>query len=187
MTVPNASRSAAPRCALVWLLLVGSSLAPVAATAAATAAAREIAGRIVAVADGDTVTLLDEDNRQHKIRLDGIDAPEKSQAFGDRSKQSLSDLVHGRNVRAQCPKTDPYGREVCKILSEGVDVNLEQIRRGMAWHFKRYEREQPPLDRRAYSAAETEAQAARRGLWRDAQPMPPWDCRQRKREGHGCR
>lgn len=161
-----------------WITpLLIAALANCVAPAAATAEAREIVGRVVSVADGDTITLLDGDKQQHKIRLDGIDAPEKSQAFGDRSKQSLSDLAHGRDARADCHKTDPYGREVCKVLVDGVDVNLEQVRRGMAWHFKRYEREQRPEDRRAYADAEVEARSARRGLWRDAQPMPPWEWR----------
>ena len=133
----------------------------------------------MSVADGDTVTLLDGEERQHKVRLDGIDAPEKGQAFGDRSKQSLSELAYGRDARADCQKTDKYGREVCKVYVDGEDVGLEQIKRGMAWHFKRYEREQRPEDRRAYADAEVEARKAKRGLWRDSQPVPPWDFRTR--------
>ncbi|MDZ7654029.1 MAG: thermonuclease family protein [Burkholderiaceae bacterium] len=74
-----------------------------------------------------------------------------------------------------------HGREVCKVYVDGLDVGLEQILRGMAWHFKRYEAEQPPQDRRAYGDAEVEARSARRGLWRDAQPVPPWEWRTTQR------
>lgn len=119
-----------------------------------------IDGRIVAVLDGDTVTLLDHDHAQHRIRLAGIDAPEKSQAFGQRSKQSLSELVFDREVTVEIGKTDRYGRQIGKILLRGVDVNFEQVRRGMAWHYKAYAREQSAPDRIAYAAAEDAAKVA---------------------------
>lgn len=143
--------------------------------AALTCNAATIDGKVVSVADGDTITVLDADKVQHKIRLTGIDAPEKSQPYGNRSKQSLSDLVFSRPVTVNSDKQDRYRRNVGKVLVNGVDANLEQIKRGMAWHYKAYEREQDALDRRAYSDAETEAKAARRGLWADAEPVPPWD------------
>jgi len=113
----------------------------------------------------------------HRIRLDRIDAPKTGQAFGNRSKQSLSDLANGREAQASCTKTDRFGRRVCKVIVAGVDVGLEQIRRGMAWHFKRYEREQSGADRAAYAAAEAEAKAAKHGLWTDAHPLAPWEWR----------
>jgi endonuclease YncB( thermonuclease family) len=131
----------------------------------------------VGVADGDTVTLLDADKKQHRIRLAGIDAPERGQSFADRSKQTLADLAFDRDAQAHCPKVDRYKRRVCKVTVGGVDVGLEQIQRGMAWHFKRYEREQSPQDRTAYSAAETEARSEGRGLWRDREPVAPWEWR----------
>ena len=159
--------------------LLVAALVGCGATAVVSAEAREVVGRIVSVADGDTVTLLDGEKRQHKVRLDGIDAPEKGQAFGERSKQSLSEVAYGRDARADCQKTDKYGREVCKVYVDDGDVGLDQIKRGMAWHFKRYEREQRPEDRRAYADAEVEARKAKRGLWRDPQPVPPWDFRAR--------
>lgn len=140
-------------------------------------------GQIVAVADGDTATLLDADRQQHRIRLDGIDAPEKAQPFGDRSRQSLRDLAHGRDAVAYCSKVDRYERQVCRVTVDGLDVGLEQVRRGMAWHFKRYESEQRPEDGRAYAAAEIEAREQRRGLWRDPAPAAPWDWRAAKRGG----
>ncbi len=99
------------------------------------------------VADGDTITVLDTDKVQHKIRLAGIDAPEKKQPFGNRSKESLSDLVFSKTVTVDTGKTDRYGREVGKVLIDGIDANLVQVQRGFAWHYKAYEREQPAVDR----------------------------------------
>lgn len=142
-----------------------------------------IEGRVVSVADGDTVTVLDADKVQHKIRLSGIDAPEKKQPFGQRSKESLSDLVFNKTVMVDTDKKDRYGREVGKILVGGIDANLEQVTRGFAWHYKTYEREQSANDRRLYDFAENEAKTARRGLWQDADPVPPWDFRKAKRGG----
>jgi endonuclease YncB( thermonuclease family) len=148
-----------------------------------TAAAEAYQGRVVGVSDGDTITVLDSSNTQHKVRLSGIDAPEKSQPFGQRSKQSLSDLVFGKAVTVETTKRDRYGREIGKVLTGGLDVNLEQVRRGLAWHYKAYEREQPAEDRTTYSTAEQEARAARIGLWTDPVPLPPWEFRHQPRRG----
>ena len=135
----------------------------------------DFTGNAVGVADGDTITVLDADKVQHKIRLTGIDAPEKKQPFGNRSKQSLSDMVFNKTVTVETDKRDRYGRELGKVLAGGVDVNLEQIKAGMAWHYKAYERTQPVIDRQSYADAENEAKAAKRGLWVDAEPVPPWE------------
>src|SRR2546421_10842584 len=97
-----------------------------------------LTGRVVRVADGDTVTILDSTNTQHRIRLQGIDAPESHQAFGAQSKQSLSQMIFDKNVSAEYEKTDRYGRIVGKILLDGTDISLDQIRAGMAWHYKDY-------------------------------------------------
>jgi endonuclease YncB( thermonuclease family) len=130
-------------------------------------------GRVVRIADGDTLTLLDSSNTQHRIRLEGIDAPESHQAFGTQSKRSLSDMVSGKDVTVVYQKTDQYGRLMGKILIDGMDVNLAQVKAGMAWHYKEYEREQSPEDRDLYAKAEDEARADRRGLWQDADPVEP--------------
>ncbi len=151
-------------------LLITAAL--VLATLTCTAAAIE--GKVVSVADGDTITVQDSNNIQRKIRLAGIDAPEKRQPFGKRSKQSLGDLVLSKTVTVDSDKLDRYGRNVGKVLVDGVDANLEQVKRGMAWHYKAYEREQDVIDRQEYSDAESESKAARRGLWADAEPVPPW-------------
>ena len=156
-------------------------LATILSVIAVLGQAATIEGWVVGVTDGDTVTVLDGSNTQHKIRLAGIDAPEKKQAFGARSKQSLSDLVFDRQVSVETDKRDRYGREVGVILVNGKDANLEQVTRGFAWHYKAYEREQSANDRKLYDFAEQEARARRRGLWADVDPTPPWDYRHRKR------
>jgi len=145
------------------------------------ACANTIAGIVVGVADGDTVTVLDAVKAQHKIRLSGIDAPEKAQPFGQRSKENLSHLVFGKHVTVETGKIDRYGRTVGKVLIGGVDANLEQVRAGFAWHYKKYEGEQTSEDRRAYAGAETAARVARVGLWLDSTQLAPWDWRSCRR------
>ena len=107
-------------------------------------------GKVIDVADGDRITVLDADKVQHKIRLAGIDAPEKKQAFGNRSKESLSDLVFDRTVNVETEKRDRYGRKIGKVLVNGQDVNLVQVDRRMAWFYREYQREQSPSDRKLY-------------------------------------
>ena len=130
-------------------------------------------GSVVRVVDGDTVTVLDSSNTQHRIRLAGIDAPESHQAFGEQSRQSLAEMISGKEVTVTYQKTDQYGRLVGKILLDGRDINLEQVRAGMAWHYKEYQSEQTPEDRELYAKAEDEAHTARRGLWLDPDPVEP--------------
>jgi endonuclease YncB( thermonuclease family) len=134
---------------------------------------------VVGVADGDTLTVLDQKHEQHKVRLAGIDAPEKSQPFGQRAKQSLSKLAYGHSVSVEWRKRDRYRRIVGKVFEGGRDVNLEQVRRGLAWHYKQDQNEQGTLDRARYATAESEERAARRGLWAlpAAQRVPPWEWR----------
>lgn len=124
--------------------------------------AETLQGRVVGVTDGDTVKVLDASHTEWKIRLMGIDAPEKKQAFGIRSKSNLSDLVYDKTVVVEYSK-DRYGRTVGKILVNGVDANLEQIKAGMAWHYKKYAKEQPIADRETYAQAEDRARAGQRG------------------------
>jgi endonuclease YncB( thermonuclease family) len=94
---------------------------------------------VVGVSDGDTITVLDDAEAQRKIRFAGIDAPEKDRPSVKRSKQSLSELVFQKRVEARCHKKDRYGREVCAVFVSLRDVGLEQIRAGMAWHYKGYQ------------------------------------------------
>ena len=139
-----------------------------------------LTGRVVRVIDGDTIVILDSANAQHKIRLTGIDAPERKQAFGTKSKEHLSESVAGKFVLVDYNKCDRYERILGKVLLNDEDMNLEQVRAGMAWHYKKYQKEQTPSDRELYSKTEIEAREARRGLWYDAEPMPPWEYRRMK-------
>ena len=143
--------------------------------------ASTLQGKVVHVADGDTITVLDATNTQHKIRLQGIDAPEKAQAFGQKSKQSLHQLVHSKQVTVEYQKKDKYGRTVGKVVHNGTDVCLEQIKLGMAWHYKQYESEQTKEDREIYAQAELSARANAIGLWKDKQPTPPWEYRRQQK------
>ena len=130
-------------------------------------------GLVVAVADGDTITVLDESKMQHKIRLMGIDAPEKKQAYGQSSKESLSGLVYMKEVDINWTKHDRYGRTVGQVSVDGTDMCLEQIKRGMAWHYKQYEHEQSESDRSLYRQSESVARALKIGLWDDEAPIEP--------------
>ncbi len=157
---------------MIKILMAGLLLA-----FSAIAYADLINGRVVSVSDGDTITVLDNTNTQHKIRLAGIDAPEKNQAFGTASKRSLSDMVFGRQVAVEWSKHDRYGRTVGKVIVNGMDANLEQIKRGMAWFYVKYQNEQSVQDRLDYAGAQDDSQKNRLGLWSDANPVAPWDFR----------
>ncbi|MFN0139882.1 MAG: thermonuclease family protein [Pyrinomonadaceae bacterium] len=135
-----------------------------------------ILGHVVGVNDGDTITVYD-GKEQHRIRLAGIDAPESDQAFGQESKRNLSSMVLNRTVTVFTHKTDQNGRPVGKVICEGTDVNLEQVKAGLAWHFKQYQNEQSQIDRTNYADAEATAKAARLGLWADSKAIPPRDHR----------
>lgn len=147
------------------------------------ASAAELFGKVVAVADGDTLTLLDERNTQHKVRLSGIDAPERRQPYGERARQHLAALVHARSVLVVWTKRDRYGRILGRVLLRGcpradcaytVDAGLEQIKAGLAWHYRRYAHEQSSEDRSSYAAFEHLARLRREGLWQDGRAVPPW-------------
>lgn len=159
-----------PFCRALFVTLFALQL-PLAAQAA------EWVGTVVGIADGDTLTLLDDARTPHRIRLDGIDAPERSQDFGRRARQSLATLAHGRRALAECAKSDRYGRAVCRVSVDGVDVGLEQVRRGLAWHYIKYAKEQSPADRVLYAGAEEQARRTRLGLWSQPAAVPPWDYR----------
>ena len=136
-----------------------------------------LTGRVVSVADGDTITVLDASRKQHRVRLQGIDAPESRQAFGNVAKRGLSDLVAGQQVEVRFEKEDRYGRLLGVVYAGGQDVNLAMVSRGLAWHYTFYQRDQSILDRQRYALAQQQARQAGIGLWRDAQPTPPWNFR----------
>jgi endonuclease YncB( thermonuclease family) len=137
-------------------------------------------GQVVEVADGDTLTVLDAQKKTHKIRLLGIDAPEKAQAFGQKSKESLSGLAFQKQVQVRSSKKDRYGRTVGQVFVGNMDVCLEQVKLGMAWHYKTYQREQTPEDRVLYDRAESQAREQRVGLWQDPSPIEPSAFRRQK-------
>lgn len=136
----------------------------------------EFEAKVVRVLDGDTIEVLF-DNQTRKIRLAQIDAPEKSQAFGQRSKQSLSDLVFGKHIQVAVETKDRYGRLVGRIYYGSIDVNAEQIRKGMAWVYTKYATDQ------SFFEIEKEARSDRRGLWYDPSPIPPWEYRHSGKKG----
>jgi len=141
-----------------------------------TAHAATLSGRVVGVADGDTLTLLLSTNKQVKVRLAEIDAPEKDQPWGQNAKKALSDQVFGQTVQIDVVDTDRYGRTVGRVMAGGKDINAEMIRTGNAWVYRQY------LKNRALLAIEDEAKAARRGLWglQADQRVPPWEWRRGK-------
>jgi endonuclease YncB( thermonuclease family) len=145
-------------------------------------------GTVSRVYDGDTFDLRTEDRGVVRVRFSGIDAPERGQAYSRKSTEHLQSLLQGKAVQVRCYKDDGNAREVCDVDVDGQDIGLAMIEAGLAWHFKRFEQEQEEGARRAYAAAEERARTARLGLWAfSAPPMPPWECRQRKREGLECR
>jgi endonuclease YncB( thermonuclease family) len=150
------------------------------ALCACPAQAEILSGKVVKIADGDTLTVLDKSNRQHKVRLIGIDAPERKQPFGTVSRQNLATLVFGRTVAVEWHKQDRYQRVLGKVLLNGKDVNLEQIKAGLAWHYKQYDRDQLPADRKLYAEAQKAASLKGTGLWNDPAPVAPWDFRHNK-------
>ncbi len=138
------------------------------------------AGRVVGISDGDTLTVQASNQQRYKIRLQGIDAPEKGQAYGQKCKESLMMATANLPVTVEAYKLDRYGRIIAKIMAEDKDVALEQIRTGCGWHYVAYAKEQNDKDRKAYAAAEKQARKAHKGLWKDKKPVAPWDFRHQK-------
>ncbi len=141
------------------------------------ASADTLTGKVGRVVDGDTVYVLDANYKDHKIRLAGIDAPERRQAYGLASRKHLLSIVAGKQVTIEYKKRDRYGRIVGKVLLDGIDVSLDQVKAGLAWHYKKYQHEQSAEDRELYADAENKARNERLGLWRENNPMPPWEYR----------
>ena len=153
--------------------------------------AKTLQGKVVKVVDGDTITMLDGRGFRYRIRLAGIDAPEKGQPYGKESTKNLKWHVYGKEITVEHSKYDRYGRIVGKVLIDSnrdmfclmvncirkVDVGLEQINAGTAWHYKRYKNKQSKEDRTLYSTTERGARKKQLGLWSDKKPTPPWEWR----------
>ena len=136
----------------------------------------DFSGPVVSVLDGDTIEVL---HNQHseRIRLSGIDCPEKGQAFGNRAKQAASALVFGRDVMLDTHGQDKYGRTLADvILRDGTNVNHQLVKAGWCWWYRKYAAGNTELEQ-----LETEAREAKRGLWADPHPVPPWEWRIAKR------
>lgn len=134
-----------------------------------------LVGLVIAVTDGDTLTLLDDQHREVKVRLAEIDAPEKKQPYGTRSQQSLGQICHEKRAEVRVVDMDRYGRAVGRITCAGVDANAEQVRRGMAWVYPKYAK-----DMNLYRL-QNAADDAELGLWRDDDPVAPWAWRTMKK------
>lgn len=162
---------------------------------AADLPARLLTGKVVQVVDGDTLEVLDSQDVRHRIRILGIDAPEggkipeHGQPYGSQARDALKELVGAQPVRVVWRKQDsPYKGHEGRILGDvyvdnaagkSVWVNRAMIDAGLAWHFRHYDQ------RKELEDAERTARNEKRGLWRDAKPMPPWDFRERHRERYG--
>lgn len=139
-------------------------------SASSMALGTEFTAKVIAVLDGDTV-LVKRGKSLTKIRMAEIDAPEKAQVFGETSRQSLSGMVMGKQIKVVSQAVDQYGRMVAHISVDGLDVNAEQIRRGMAWEYSNFH------SNHALVALQNEAKQAPRGLWALSEPTPPWEWR----------
>ena len=137
----------------------------------------EIKGKVVAVTDGDTITVLDDmDKGRFRIRLDKIDAPEKKQAFGAKAKQYLSTLIYGKQVKIRFKKIDNYGRILGIVYLDGKKINLQMVQDGLAWHYRHYDNTE------SYITAEQIARANKKGLWIEKDPINPYIFRKNQKK-----
>ena len=138
----------------------------------------QIRGKVVGIADGDSFTLLTSENKQLKIRLHGIDCPEKKAAFGQKAKAFTSDLIFGKYVTIKQTAKDRYRRTVAIVyLPDGRILNEELLKAGMAWHYRQHDKNP------RWSKMEQQARIAKRGLWQAPHPVPPWEYRKRMKKG----
>ena len=135
-----------------------------------------VVGKVVKVVDGDTLHVYT-NKKTYKIRLSGIDAPERGQAYGKRAKEHLEFLVAGKKVIAIVESKDRYGRYVASVKVQNKDVCAEMLTAGYAWHYKQYD------NNKYYDELQREAKKAKRGLWLDKKPQAPWEYRKEQRAG----
>lgn len=165
------------RCLLIALLPLFVGLSTIVLAQDASPKKSFVSGKVIAIVDGDTITVLTENNEQFKVRLAGIDCPEKAQAFGNLAKKELRKKVFGQNVRIENRGKDQYGRTLGIVKMGNIDINEYLISQGVAWHFKKYASDQPQEEADRYSKAEEIARNNKKGLWVQDNPVPPWKFR----------
>mgnify|MGYP003484647385 FL=1 len=138
----------------------------------------ELIGKVIKVSDGDTVTILTEDKVSHKIRLNDIDAPEKKQPFGNKSRDNLASYIAGEIITVKYKSKDKYGRILGTIYFENLDINLQQIKNGYAWVYKQYSKNQ------TYYQEEQKAKDLKKGLWIAKEPLAPWEYRKKRKSSN---
>ena len=148
----------------------------------------DFTAKVQRVVDGDTVHVVNKAGKKFKVRLTGIDAPEKNQPYGLAATYKLTEILINKLVLLKSkpnngkPYTiDRYKRVLAKIILDGKDINLSQVLTGYAWHFKRYQKQQSPSDRELYSEAEIDAKKNKLGLWGEKNPIAPWKWRKIKK------
>ena len=149
----------------------------------------DFTAKVINIVDGDTIDILDDNNHKLRIRLLGIDAPELKQNFGYDSFSYLNKILFGKSVMiiSRPEKNKPYTlgyykRVIGKVVMNGRDINLEMIKKGIAWHFKKYKKSQPIDERHSYNKAENYARDKNIGLWSEENPLPPWEWRKLNRK-----
>lgn len=138
----------------------------------------ELVGKVIKVSDGDTVTILTEDKVSHRIRLNDIDAPEKKQPFGNKSRDNLASYIAGEIITVKYKSKDKYGRILGTIYFENLDINLQQIKNGYAWVYKQYSENQ------TYYQEEQKAKDLKKGLWIAKEPLAPWEYRKKRKSSN---
>ena len=156
-------------------LTILTAIAALASLAACTPNTDTLTGKVIGVSDGDTIKVL-VNKKQVTVRLEGIDAPEAKQSFGNKSKQALSDMIFGREVTITDTSDDRYGRTIGTVILGSTNINAKMIEDGWAWHYKEYSKD------KRLAELEKEAKAAKSGLWTDSNPLPPWEFRTRQKK-----
>ena len=148
----------------------------------------DFTAKVQRVVDGDTIHVVNKAGKKFKVRLTGIDAPEKNQPYGLASTYKLNEILINKWVlliskpnNGNLYSIDRYNRILAKVIYDGRDINLLQVSRGYAWHFKRYQKQQSSLDRESYSRAEIDAKKNELGLWGEKNPIAPWKWRKIKK------
>ena len=168
------------------LILIAAYL-PYVSAKSGTHESFEITGTVIKNHDGDTITLQTEERGIFNVRLSGADTPETGQAYWRVARDALHRLIADKPVTVRCYKQDWRKREVCHVLVDGIDPALTLVKQGLAWYAFMFADELTPAMRTAYEQAEEQARQQRIGLWREPEPMPPWDCRKLRKAHQRCR